>query len=529
MDFLWVAVAFAFGFVARQFGLPPLVGYLIAGFGLNGIGIEPFDGLANLADLGITLMLFTIGLKLNLRELARVEVWGGAFSHALIWCVAVTGVGMLWLLLFPNPTGDLQLVAAVAFALSFSSTVCVMKILEDSAELKSRHGDLAIGVLVIQDIVAVVFLVLATGKTPSMWALLLPLLWFARPLFKLILSRSGHGELLVLVGIFIALGGYELFYAVDIKGDLGALVIGIMIAGLPKANELYKSLMSLKDLFLVGFFLNIGFSALPTWEMMGWVLAFMLLLPVKFVLFFAVLLAFKLRVRTAFLSSLALTNFSEFGLIVASQGVSQGWMPESELVMIALVVSVSFVISSFLYRRAHSLYIRFKPFLSRFEHPQALVKHGYQQPYGAEVLICGMGRVGLGAYHALESRYKEKIWCVEVDEERTFKQQSKGYNVVMGDADDIDFWEQLDVSKIRVIMLAIPSTAEMKNIIIQLKATNFTGHIAAVARYEDERRELKALGADVVFNYYAEVGAGFAEECAHLLEPGPRPEQLNPV
>ena len=108
---------------------------------------------------------------------------------------------------------------------------------------------------------------------------------------------------------------------------------------------------------------------------------------------------------------------------------------------------------------------------------------------------------------------------MEADEARVSKAQAQGINVVVGDADDIDFWEQIDLSKIRLIMLAIPSLLEMKNIIVQLKRANFPGRIAAVARYDDERRELMALGADVVFNYYAEVGAGFAEECSHLIEP----------
>lgn len=519
MDVLWIAVAFAFGFVAKQLNLPPLVGYLIAGFGLNAANVQPIGGLDDLADLGITLMLFTIGLKLNVRELGRVEVWGGATSHTIIWCALIVGVGLLAIIVAPQLGGSWQLLAAVAFALSFSSTVCVMKILEDSAELKTRHGDLSIGILVIQDIVAVLFLVAATGKTPSLWALGLPALILVRPLFKDILNRSGHGELLVLVGFFIALGGYELFYAVDIKGDLGALLMGMLVAGLPKANELYKSLMSFKDLFLVGFFLSIGFSALPTWEMFGWVVLLLALLPVKFALFFAVFIGLKLRARTAFLSALALTNFSEFGLIVAAQGVEQGWLPEDEMIIIALAVAVSFVASSFIYRRAHSLYALNKHWICRFEHTQAQARHGYQQPYGAEVLICGMGRVGMGAYKALEPRLQEKVWCVEADENRALKQQQQGHNVVLGDADDIDFWEQLDFTQIRLIMLAIPSIEEMKNIIVQLKRAKFNGRIAAVARYDDERRQLLALGADVVFNYYAEVGAGFAEECAHLMGP----------
>lgn len=519
MDFLWITVAFVFGFVARQIGLPPLVGYLVAGFGLNMLHVQPFDGITQLADLGITLMLFTIGLKLNLRQLGRPEVWGGTTVHGVTWCAMLLAGGLAAAMVLPNLNGDWQLVAVIAFALSFSSTVCVMKILEDNAELKTRHGDLSIGVLVIQDVVAVLFLVAATGKMPSIWALCLPLLFFARPVLGNVLRRSGHGELLVLIGFFIALGGYELFYAVDIKGDLGALVMGMLVAGMPKANELYKSLMSFKDLFLVGFFLNIGFSALPTLEMLGWALLFVALLPVKFALFFAVFIAFRLRARTAFLAALALGNFSEFGLIVASQGVEQGWLSENHMVVIALAVAISFVFSSFLYRRAHSLYAQYNDLIRRFEHSQAPARTGYQTPYGAEVLICGMGRVGSGAYKALEPRLHEKVWCVEADEARVSAAQSMGVKVVVGDADDIDFWEQIDLSKIRLIMLAIPSIAEMKNIIIQLNRAHFPGRIAAVARYDDERRELLALGADVVFNYYAEVGAGFAEECAHILEP----------
>jgi predicted Kef-type K+ transport protein len=526
MDFLWICVAFAFGFGARQLGLPPLVGYLIAGFGLNASGIEPFAGISELADLGITLMLFTIGLKLNLRDLAKPEVWGGTTIHASFWCLllAMGGFAMVWAL--PFAEGNWVLIILVSFAFSFSSTVCVMKTLEDSSELKSRHGDLSIGVLVIQDIIAVLFLAFATGKVPSFWALALPLLIVARPLFGRLLTRCGHGELLVLVGFFIALGGYNLFEFADVKGDLGALILGMVVAGLPKSNELYKSLMSLKDLFLVGFFLNIGFSALPTWELLGWAFLLVALLPLKFALFFGLFVAFKLRARTAFLSALALSNFSEFGLIVASQGVEKGWLPESQLVMIALAVSISFVMSSFFYRRAHSLYAKYKQFICRFERPQAKKLHGYQQPYGAEVLICGMGRVGTGAYKALQPHLHEKVWCVEVDPQRAQSLQRKGRNVVLGDADDIDFWEQLDVRDVQLVMLAIPSIREMKNIIFQLRQTQFKGRIAAVARYDDERKDLLKLGADVVFNYYAEVGSGFAAECAHLIDSDVKLERL---
>ena len=90
--------------------------------------------------------------------------------------------------------------------------------------------------------------------------------------------------------------------------------------------------------------------------------------------------------------------------------------------------------------------------------------------------------------------------------------------VVTGDADDIDFWEQLDYSNLNLVMLAIPNVQEMKNIIYQLKQTDFKGKIATIAHFDDEQEELCRIGADVAFNFYSEVGAGFAEESAHLLE-----------
>ena len=169
----------------------------------------------------------------------------------------------------------------MAFSLSFSSTVCIVKILEESGEIKTRHGKLAIGVLIMQDIIAVLFLVIATGKVPSIWALLLLLLFFAKPLWTIILERVGHGELLILSGFLFAFGGYELFEAVGIKGDLGALIVGMFIATHVKSTEMSKALMDFKDIFLVGFFLTIGFSALPTLDLILTALLLCLFIPLN--------------------------------------------------------------------------------------------------------------------------------------------------------------------------------------------------------------------------------------------------------
>jgi hypothetical protein len=234
-------------------------------------------------------------------------------------------------------------------------------------------------------------------------------------------------------------------------------------------------------------------------------------------MFFGILTSLARRARTSLLSSLLLANYSEFGLIVASLSVTQGWLSDEWLVIIALAVSLSFVFSTLIYKSAHLVYARNKNWLLKFQqkHGEPLVP--YESSPNAKILIIGMGRVGSGAYDELVKHYPDEVWGLDVEQERADNHKAKGMNVTWGDADDIEFWESINLTKISLVMLAIPSVVEMKNIIAQLKKINYAGRIAVIARYEDERQELIKLGADVAFNYYAEVGIGFAEESIHLL------------
>ncbi|MFT5804647.1 MAG: glutathione-regulated potassium-efflux system ancillary protein KefC, partial [Candidatus Paceibacteria bacterium] len=169
MDFIWIIFAFGCGLLVRFLALPPLVGYLAAGFLLNYLGAQPAEGLQTLADLGITLMLFTIGLKLNLRDLLKVEVYGGSLSHMLLWTLLIgaTCLGLAVLTIAHFVSLDSSGALLLAFACSFSSTVCIVKLLEENGEMKTRHGQIAIGILVFQDIIAVLFLVVSTQQLPS--------------------------------------------------------------------------------------------------------------------------------------------------------------------------------------------------------------------------------------------------------------------------------------------------------------------------------------------------------------------------
>lgn len=519
MDILWLLFAYVCGLGVQLVGLPPLIGFLAAGFLLHYCGVQGNAALDALANLGITLMLFTIGLKLNPKDLIKREVLAGTLVHLGGWSVLVGGLlltlATVGLACFAGVS--VQAAALLAFALSFSSTVCVIKVLEESGELNSRHGKLSVGILVVQDIVAVVFLVIATGKVPSPWAALLIGLYFARPLLRFALGRAGHGEMLTLTGFVLALGGYELFSLLGVKGDLGALVLGTLLSSHPKASELAKSLLSFKDLFLIGFFLTIGLTALPDVGMFGVALGLSLLLPVKALMYFFLLTRLRLRARTSFLAALALGNYSEFGLIVMVLCVGAGWLGGDWLVILALAVSFSFVVTSVCYHSAHSLYARFKVPLRRFERPEPLPDDQVYRPSTAEILVVGTGRVGFGAFQSLHRLVGDRVWGMDSDRDHVARQRAKGMHVFAGDAENADVWETLDVASIQLVLLAVPSISDCQNCTHQLRIAGYTGPIAAIARYEDEREALLAAGIDKVFNFFTETGSAFAEDSLQLI------------
>jgi predicted Kef-type K+ transport protein len=464
--------------------------------------------------LGITILLFTIGLKLHVKDLLAKSVWLSGLSHTVLWVTLLSALLFVVSQVVMIAMFDITLATAalIGFALSFSSTVCVVKILDEAGEAKTRHGKLAIGILVIQDILAVLFLVISTGKLPSIYALGLFLLLPLRPIVHQLLFKSGHGEMLPLTGLIFAFGAYHLFEAVGVKGDLGALIAGVLLASHVKANELSKALYAFKDLFLVCFFLTIGLTALPSLEMLGMALVLTLLLPVKFALFFWLFTRLQLRARTAFLTSLLLANFSEFGLIVGAVAVGANLLDPQWLVVIALSASFSFVFSSLLYKHSHHFYGDQKDLLKRYEHPTPLAQDIYPKLACGKVLVVGMGRVGKGAFTALHAQMGNQVWGMDSDPVKTEAMAKLGKNVLVGDGEDVDLWENLNVSQLELVLIALPSIEDMSNVTEQLNRVGFQGKIAAIARFEDEVQPLVDNGVDKVFNFFNEAGLGFAEE-----------------
>lgn len=517
---IMITAAFVLGFGVRFLGLPPLVGFLLAGFGLNLAGYTSTPELERAASLGVTILLFSIGLKLHIGTLLRPSVWGGATVHMVI-TVLLFGLLLLALPFGAFGTLDFGTAALVAFALSFSSTVFAVKVFEGQGQSASLHARTAIGVLIVQDLVAVIFLAASKGLWPSEWALGLLLLIPGRHLLKWMMEKSGHGELLLLFGIMMTFAGFALFELVDLKGDLGALIFGMLVADHPKAKEMAASLLSFKDLFLVGFFLSIGLAGIPSIADLGVALLLVALIPFKSWLYFWLLTRFHLRARTSMLASLALSTYSEFGLIVAALGVSTGWLSGQWLVIIAVSVSATFIIASPVNTAAPSIYDRLRARLLRYQSDKRLPEERPVYVPTAEVIILGMGRVGTGAYDALVEELGDRLVGVDVDPDTVQRHVEQGRNVVRGDPTDLDFCERvINEGKLRRAMLALPNHRANLVALHELHSlkNKFDLVVTATAKHDDQIKELEEHGADAAFNLYAEAGQGYAEFVKEALD-----------
>ncbi|GGN05708.1 potassium transporter KefC [Thermus composti] len=403
----------------------------------------------------------------------------------------------------------------LTLALAFSSTVLVAKLLEDKRELTTYHGRLAVSILVLQDLVAVGLLTLYGGGAPSPFALLLLLLPLFRRGVAWLLEHSGHEELLVLFGLGVALLGGEAFRSLGLSPELGALLMGALLSGHAKGTEMAKSLWSLKEAFLVAFFLDIGLKEGLGGADLAFLGSFLLLNLLKAPLFFLLFLLFGLRARTAFVAGLYLGNYSEFALIVGVALEKAGLLPTG-LGNLGLLVALSMGFSAPLGRYSHTLYKRLEPLLLRLERRGL---HPDQEPErldGASVLIVGMGRTGGAVYRALEAG-GERPFGLDADPEKVERHRGKGLRVLYGDAEDPELWERLDLRGLKAVVLALPDL-EAKTLAARwLKERGFQGLVAATSYFLEEDPVLAQEGVHLIFHPFQEAGERLGERVLENL------------
>ncbi|MDO4244327.1 MAG: cation:proton antiporter [Actinomyces sp.] len=519
------------GFAAAVLRMPPLVGYIAAGFLLGALGWPTPGWVETVGDLGAALLLFSIGLDLDLRTLGRRLIAGTAAVTMVAITAATTlviGVTVLVVGLTVGATAGWPAALMLGFALASSSTVVIMKILEDRDDAPALYGRIAVGTSILQDTSSIVLLVFIAGSAPSPWALALVALVPAARVLGRVMARVHHREMLALLGIAVGLlPGYQLFEAVGLPGTLGALVMGALLARHPRSVELAESFRPIQELFLVAFFVSVGSAGLPSWGSLVMALVLVALLPLRSAAYTAALWFYRLRHRSAVLTGLAVASYSELALVVASVGVSRGMLGPEWLQSLSVAVALSFVVASVINKRPGALVQRLSHRMPDHA-PDAL--HPAEAPLdvsGVEVVIFGMGRVGRTAYRRLCDELVADdgvphgqtvpipVMGVDSDTDKVAALQAEGLNVVEGDATDTDFWQRLGTGAVRTAVLAMSEPGANLAVLDWIEHHDFAGEVMAVAGYEDEARQMRERGVDTVINIYDGIGSALAEAAEH--------------
>ncbi len=323
----------------------------------------------------------------------------------------------------------------------------------------------------------------------------------------------------VLLGFTLALGvGAGAFGLLGLKADLGALVAGLILARHPRAGEMADRLLGFKDLFLIGFFLSIGLQGTPSPA--AWIVGVVLvaLVPVKSAAFFWAFTRFRLRPRTALHTSLTLSTYSEFGLIVGTAALASGLLDQDWVSTLAIAVATSFVLASAANSVRYRLYDRWSSSLGSFvRHPpapeDAVIDCG-----DARVLIFGMGRVGAGAYDEMVVRRGSLVVGVDRRQETVDRHRAEGRISVRGDALDRDFWERVRFRPdVDLVIAAMSNHAANLECVKRVREFLPAARIAAAATFPDQVAELQEAGVDVARNLYEEAGQALADDAVSVV------------
>lgn len=503
MDIIWVGFAFVFGLIVSRFYVPPLVGYLLAGIGLAIFGYEAGDMLEEIAHLGVIFLLFTVGLHIRIKNIFRTEVFGVGLIHLFSSVAIFLPISLYF-------GFDFQAAVIISITLGFSSTVLAAKNLEMRDEMGAYYGRVAIGILIIQDLVAIGIIAYTGGGIPSIWSPVLLALPLLRPVLSYLLKIIEKDELLMLMALVLALGGATLFEFFNLSGELGALVAGMILATDERGEELGKKLWGIKEAFLVGFFLEIGLIGLPPFEDYLFIGVLLLLLPIKSLLFYLLFMAFKLRARTGYLATVSLTAYSEFTLIAGTVAAANGFIPETVIVTLGLLTAVSFVLNAPLAIREDQIWKKFEDKLHSLELD---VDHPEHEPVSlgkAENLVIGMGKAGISAYDKLKEE-GESVVGMDIDPDRIEQNRGVGRKVVYGDIQDTELWKSVDLSSLHTIIIAMGNRDVKMNAIQAIKEIGYQGQLFAITFRDDETKLLNDAGVKTVPIPVKQAGARLAE------------------
>ena len=528
---LVIFVATALSFVMKILRQPLLVGYILSGIilGPSVLGVlvseEP---LKLFSKIGIVILLFIVGINLSpkiIKEVGKVSLLTG------IGQVLFTSIIGFFISLFLGLGTIASLFVAVA--LTFSSTIIILKLLSDKGDIHSLYGKVAIGFLLVQDIIATIILLIATAYSQNaggdITATMLLTLLKGTALIIVIFSLSNYllpklskfvassQELLFLFSISWALSMATLFHYIGFSVEIGALVAGVSLSMTPYAFEIGSRMRPLRDFFILIFFILLGSQ--------------MVLTNISAIIFPAIILSLFVLIgnpiiviiimnllgfskRTGFQAGLTVAQISEFSLILATLGFEIGSLSKDQLSLVTLIGLFTIAGSTYLILYSDFLYKKFERYLSFLE----LKKNRRESSKDKDIdaVLFGYRRVGVD-FVKVFNKLSLNFLVVDFDPESIKNLDQQGIEYRYGDAKDVEFLEELPLKKLRCAVTTIPEFETNLLLVKKIRSINKRAVIVVIAQTKEESLLLYQVGASyAVIPHY--IGAKHATQI--LIENG---------
>ncbi len=516
---LLLLMSAAAGAVSLWLRQPVLIAYIVIGIvaGPAVLGVvTAHDQIDLLAQVGVAVLLFVVGLKLDLQHIRHVGPVALATGLGQLAFTIVIG----FLIILAMGKGWVEALY-VAVALTFSSTIIIVKLLSDKREIDSLHGRIAVGFLIVQDLAVVIAMMVmsalrADGDEGSLLALagsltlrigvaaagLYLLMRYILP--KVVDRMAQSQELLLIFAIAWGTGLAALGEWAGFSKEAGAFLAGFSLASTHYRDAINARLTGIRDFLLLFFFIDLGakldFSTLGGEIWPAVVLSLFVLIGNPLIVM-AIMGYMGYRKRTGFLCGLTVAQISEFSIIFVAMGISLGHVDNGALGLTTLVGLITIAVSTYMILYSHPLYDRLGPWLGLFErrrpHRELAVTTERHDLREADVIVFGLGRYGSRLALGLKEA-ELKVLGVEFDPEVARSLRRQGLPVRYGDGIASEFLESLPLKDTRWVVSTLPDMASNRDLLRGLRDLHFTGDVAVVAREEFDGAALKKLGAPTV-------------------------------
>jgi len=539
---LLLIVSAVVGAIAVSLRQPLLISYIVVGILLGPAVFGPVNAAEQihlLAEIGVAVLLFVVGLKLDLAHIRNIGPVALATGLGQLTFTIVFGFALT--LLMGKSTME---AIYIAVALTFSSTIIIVKLLSDKHELDSLHGRIAVGFLIVQDLAVVLAMMTMSalrGAGDAGWAevsgslLLLRLAGAAILMYVLmryvlppLVSRMARSqELLLIFAIAWGTGLAALGDYIGFSKEAGAFVAGFSLASTAYREAMNARLTGIRDFMLLFFFIDLGgrldFSTLGNEILPAIVLALFVLIGNPLIVM-AIMGYMGYRKRTGFLAGLTVAQISEFSIVFVAMGITLGHVGPEALGLTTLVGLVTIMLSTYMILFSQPLYERLAPWLGVFERKRPyreLEVEAQGRPQGhPRIIIFGLGRYGSRLLQQLAAA-RLPVLGVDFDPEAVRTLRRSKLPVRFGDGEDPSFLESLPLQHAEWVVTSFPQWEANRAFLHALKHAGFQGKIAGVVRDDQHGKALDAAGVARVLNPFTDA-ADFAARSL-IDELGQRP------